>query len=412
MFDGSLLERVRADFPALRREVGDRRVAYLDGPGGTQVPRPVIDAVAEYLAHRNANTHGAFVTSRETDAVLADARAALADFVGAVTPREIAFGANMTTLTYALSRSLAREWGAGDEIVVTRLDHQANVAPWRQAADERGVTVRVVDFDPETGELNLAQLEALLSARTRLVAVGAASNAIGTINDVPRIAALARAAGALCFVDAVHFAPHRRIEVQALGCDFLACSAYKFFGPHVGVLWGRAELLERFSPYRLPPAPDTVPERWETGTLNHEGIAGAAAAVEWINALGRGADASLPRPEALRRAMAAIEQHETALFARLADGLAAVRGVRLYGPPPGRPRTPTAAFTLAGQAPDAVAAHLAERGVFVWSGDFYAPGVVERLGLAASGGVVRAGLAVYSGTDDVERLLEALAELA
>jgi len=406
------VDRIREQFPALRRRIDGRNAVFLDGPGGTQVPQPVIDAVVGYLCSHNANTHGAFATSVETDAMLTGAREAMADFVGAWSPCEVAFGANMTSLTFAVSRALGREWGAGDELIVTDLDHQANIAPWRLLAEDRGMVVRTVPLDPETLTLDLGRLDDLLSARTRLVAVGAASNALGTITDVRAAAAKARSAGALTYVDAVHLAPHRLIDVQTLGCDFLACSAYKFFGPHVGVLWGRQELLQRFQPFKVPPAADTAPERWETGTLNHEGIAGAAAAVEWIAALGADAAADGGRRASLERAWRAVEAHETQLLAALLDGLGEIPGTHVYGVPAGLPRTPTVAFTLAGHHPDAIAEHLAREGVFVWSGDFYAPNVMERLGLAASGGVVRVGLAAYNSAADVERLLSGVRRLA
>jgi cysteine desulfurase family protein (TIGR01976 family) len=275
---------IRPLFPALSQEVAGRPAVFFDAPGGTQVPTPVIAAISDYLAHSNANTHGAFATSRRTDETIAAAHQAMADLLGCA-PEETVFGANMTTLTFALSRALGRELGAGDEIVVTRLDHDANVAPWR-ALEERGVTIREVDVDIEDCTLDLADLEAQLSARTRLVAVGYASNAVGTINDVARVVALARQAGALSFVDAVHYAPHGPIDVAALGCDFLACSVYKFFGPHVGVLYGKAAQLERLRPYKVRPASNASPERWMTGTQNHEGLAGVTAAVDYLAGLG------------------------------------------------------------------------------------------------------------------------------
>ncbi|MFL5382457.1 MAG: cysteine desulfurase-like protein [Longimicrobiaceae bacterium] len=401
--------RIRQDFPVFEREAGGRPIAFFDGPGGSQVPRQVAGAVAGYLTLHNANTHGHFATSDETDAILAGARRAMADFVGG-DPGEIVFGANMTTLTLHLSRALGRAWGAGDEVVVTALDHQANVAPWRLMAEDAGMTVRVVPFDPETLQLDYAALESLLSPRTRLLAIGAASNAVGTINEVRRAAEMARAAGALTFVDAVHYAPHRRVDVAELGCDFLACSAYKFFGPHAGILWGRRELLERFRPYRLPPAPDFAPERWETGTQNHEGIAGIAAAVDWIAGLaGEGAGG---RREALRRAYEAMHEHESALFRALEEGLRALPHVRFHGAAPGRPRTPTAAFTVEGVSPDEVARRLGREGVFVWNGDFYATTVCETLGLADCGGLVRAGIAPYTTDEDVERLIDGVARIA
>jgi cysteine desulfurase family protein (TIGR01976 family) len=414
MHDRSFPERVRDSFLVFQRTLNGRSFALFDGPGGTQVPRAVGAAVAGYLTLHNANSGGAFATSIETDATIALARARMAEFLNAPAPREVAFGANMTTLTYHLSRALAREWGEGDEVVVTELDHQANVAPWRQAADEAGATVRTVPFHRETCTLDFDALERAVSPRTRLVAVGAASNAVGTVTDVARAARIAHEAGALCFVDAVHFAPHRLLDVQAIGCDFLACSAYKFFGPHVGALWGREEHLRRLTPYKVPPASDAVPNRWETGTLNHEGIAGAGAAVEWIAALA--GDEVPPPPAPLRptieRGMAALHAHEMETFTRLWDGLGDIRGVRRYGLPADGDRTPTAAFTVAGVHADAVAARLAAEAVFVWSGDFYAPTVIERLGLADVGGVIRAGVAPYTTADDVDRLLAGVERIA
>jgi cysteine desulfurase family protein (TIGR01976 family) len=404
MFDRTLNRAVRSHFPALARQIDGRSPAFFDGPAGSQVPRQVIDAISDYLAHHNANTGGAFATSVATDATLDGARETAADFLGAPSAREVVFGANMTTLTFALSRSLARTWREGDEVIVTDLDHQANIAPWRLAARDAGAVVKVVPFDPESCTLDLEALERLLSPRTRLVAVGMASNAVGTITDVGRVAAMAREVGALTFVDAVHFAPHRAIDVKAIQCDFLACSAYKFFGPHVGVLWGRTEHLAGLTPYRVPPASDEVPWRWETGTLNHEGIAGTAAAMEWIASLGGEGE----RRERMIEGMAAIHSLEGPLLRRLMDGLRAIPGARVHGPPEGHPRTPTVALTLAGRDPAAVAAELARAGIFVWSGDFYASTVVDRLGLRASGGVIRIGLAPYNTPEEVDRLLEHL----
>lgn len=400
------VEQIRSHFPALGRELNGRPFAYFDGPGGTQVPRAVAEAVSDYLLRRNANTHGAFATSQETDAILAAARAAVADFLGAG-PREVVFGQNMTTLTFQLSRSLAQSWRPGDEIVVTQLDHQANVAPWRLAAAERGVTVRTLPFHPESCTLAYEQMAELIGPRTRLVAVGAASNAVGTINEVRRLADAAHAAGALCFVDAVHYAPHRLVDVAALGADFLACSAYKFFGPHLGILWGREALLAELQPYKVPPASDAAPERWETGTLNHEGIAGTRAAVDWIAGLAGWAGGG-GRRDALRAAMEGLRHHEDALFERVLAGLRSSRGVRVYGVAPGAPRTPTVGFTVAGRTPGEVARALAEEALCVWDGDFYASTVIERLGLAESGGLVRVGLAPYNDAGEVERLLQAV----
>lgn len=390
---------IRGQFPALERRHGGHPIAYFDGPGGTQVTRTVADAVRDYLLHHNANTHWHYPTSEETDRILAAARASLGDFLGA-TPTEIVFGANMTTLTFHLGRALGRAWGPGDELIVTELDHHANVAPWRALERERGVTVRSVPLVLATGELDWPALERALSPRTRLLAVGAASNALGTVSDVTRACALARAAGALSFVDAVHYAPHALVDVRAIGCDFLACSAYKFYGPHVGVLFGRRDCLTALDPPKLAPAPDTAPERLETGTLDHEGIAGAGAAVEFLASLAAGGS----RRERLERTFAALHRRGQELVERMWTGLGEMSGVTRYGPPPGRPRTPTVSFTVAGRSSQQVATALAAEGVFVSNGDFYATTVVERLGLTAEG-LVRAGCACYTTADEVDRLL-------
>ncbi len=406
----SFAESVRSHFPVFERRFDGRPLAFFDGPGGSQVPRQVADAVAGTLLLHNANVHGSFPTSREVDGILAAAREAAVDFLGAGGAREIAFGANMTTLAFAFARSLSRGWEPGDEVVVTDLDHQANVAPWRRAAEDRGVVVRSVPFDPATMQLDLGALEAMLGPRTRLVAVGAASNAVGTVSDVARVAEMAHRVGALVFVDAVHYAPHRLVDVRALGCDFLACSAYKFFGPHVGLLWGKPEHMEALVPYKVPPCADTLPDRWETGTMNHEGMAGVAAAIDWIASLAPGPAAS--RREALRAAMERIEEHETRIFGLLLDGLEAIPGVRVFGPPRGAPRTPTAGFTVRGVHADEVARRLGGEGVCAWSGNFYATGVTEGLGIVQGGGLVRAGVAPYCTEDDVRRLLEGVSRIA
>jgi cysteine desulfurase family protein (TIGR01976 family) len=409
MSDSTFAERIRADFPVFERRIAGRPIAFFDGPGGSQVPRQVADAVAGYLTLHNANVHGRFATSAETDEILAEARRAAADFVNGE-PDEIVFGHNMTTLTFHLARSLGRAWGPGDEVVVTELDHQANVAPWRRMAADAGMTVRVLPVDLERMQLDYDALPGLLSERTRLVAVGAASNAVGTVNDVRRVAEMARAAGALVFVDAVHYAPHRLPDARELGCDFLACSSYKFFGPHHGILWGRRELLERFDPYKVPPASDEVPERWETGTQNHEAIAGIRAAIDWIASVaGEGPGG---RRDALRRSFEQLDSHEQRLFAVMEDGLRAIDGVRFHGVERGQPRTPTAAFTVDGCTPDDVARRLGEEGVFVWNGDFYATTVCDALGLSDRGGLVRAGIAPYCTDDDVRRLIEGVERIA
>ncbi len=401
------VDEIRRHFPALGRQHEGRTVAYFDGPGGTQVPRTVVNAVTDYLIHHNANTHWPYPTSQETDAMLGAARDAMADFLNAASD-EIAFGANMTTLTFHLARALGREWGRGDEIVVTELDHHANVDPWRALSQERAVEVRTVRLRPGSGQLDMDDLERVLSPRTRLLAIGAASNALGTVNDVRRAVDLARARKALVFVDAVHAAPHLLPDVGALGCDALACSAYKFYGPHVGVLFARRSLMEELDAPRVQPAPATPPEKLETGTQNHEGIAGAAAAVGFLASLSSGAEG---RRERLETAFAALHERGQSLVERLWTGLSGIRGVRLFGPPPSAPRTPTVAFTVAGHDSGNVAKALAKRAVFVSSGDFYATTAVGRLGCSGSG-LVRAGCVCYTTADEVDRLLEGVADLA
>jgi cysteine desulfurase family protein (TIGR01976 family) len=410
------VDEIRADFPSLERRHGGNLVAYLDGAGGTQVPRAVVDRMTEYLYHHNANTHWRYPTSWETDALILEARQILADFFNG-SANEIVFGANMTTLTFHVARALGRGWDESDEILITELDHHANVAPWRALERERGVRIAVAQMRPEAGTLDLEDLERKISARTRLVAIGAASNALGTIVDVPRIAAMAHARKALVFVDAVHYAAHAVPDVKAFDCDFLACSAYKFYGPHVGVLWGRRELIERLDVPKLDPAPDDSPERLETGTQNHEGIVGAAAAVDWLAALthreaerGRAANAA-GRVEALRIVFQELHQRGALLLRQLWDGLGQIQKVRRYGPPPGTPRTPTLSFRVAGQSCDDVAVALAERGLFVSHGDFYAATVIERLGVG-SDGVVRVGCSAYTTEDEIARVVDGVKAIA
>jgi cysteine desulfurase family protein (TIGR01976 family) len=397
----AILDGIRKQFPALERVHNGNPVAYFDGPGGTQVPASVGEAMLEYLYHHNANTEWAYPSSAETDEAIAAARQTFADFLNA-SPSEIAFGANMTTLTLHLTRAIGRRLAKGDEIVVTELDHHANSDPWRQLAQDRDLCVRTVRMIPETGQLDWDDFERQLNGRTKVAAIGAASNALGTVNDVERAARMAKEFGALVFVDAVHFAPHALPDVRAMGCDFLACSAYKFYGPHVGILYGRESLLELLDFPKLRPAHDNSPDKVETGTLNHEGIVGSAAAVDFLASLG--APGSSPRAR-LRSAFDDIHSRGTELFARLWDGLSRIDGVRVFGAEPNLPRTPTVAFTVRGVRSRKVAEQLAERGVFVSHGDFYAMTVVERLGLASEG-LVRAGCAVYTSEDEVERLVQ------
>jgi cysteine desulfurase family protein (TIGR01976 family) len=400
-----MIEEIRQCFPALARTHNGHPVAYFDGPGGTQVPRAVVEAMNDYLYHHNANTHWAYPTSEETDATIDSARSVLADFLNA-SPTEIVFGANMTTLTFHLARALGRGSEAEDEIVVTELDHHANIAPWRTLEKECGLKVRMVKMIPETGELDWDDLSRQLTRHTKLVALGAASNALGTINDVKRAGEMAHSLGAKIFVDAVHYAPHELINVHDWNCDFLACSAYKFYGPHIGILYGRRDLLDSLDFPKLIPAPDATPERAESGTQNHEGIAGAAGAVDFLASL-------TPGPTLRGRLHAAFQQFHKrgyVLITQMWNGLREIRRVRLYGPPPGAARTPTVAFTIDDVPSIEVAKKLAERGVFLSHGDFYAMTVVERLGLAPDG-LVRAGCACYTTAEEVDRLLAGVREL-
>ena len=420
------LSSVRSQFPALALCDADHPAIYFDGPGGTQVPQRVIDAMSNYLASSNANTHGPFRTSRETVAVLDAAHQAMADFLNAPTKEEITFGPNMTTLTFQLSRAIGRLLRPGDEILITRLDHDANRSPWL-ALQEQGIVVKEIDFEPDDCTLLLdgpgQSLAGLMSPRTRLVAVGYASNAVGTINPIRRIAEMAHAGGAWLWVDAVHYAPHGPIDVQELGCDFLVCSPYKFFGPHAGVVWGRYALLEELRAYKVRPAGDLPPDKFETGTQSHEAQAGVLAAIDYLAELGEthGAGYATDYPGfqgrrlALKQAMAAIRDYERPLFTQFVSGLSAIPGLKLYGiTDPARfdQRTPTAAFRLPNISPDEIAEYLARYGVYVWDGNFYAISVTEFLDLEATGGVVRAGLAHYNTAEEVDYCLARLAELA
>ncbi len=403
---------IRAQFPALAQEVNGHPAVFFDGPGGTQVPQRVIDAVADYLIHHNANTHGAFATSRRTDETIDAARAAMADFLGCAAD-EVIFGPNMTTLTFAISRAFGRDIRPGDEIVLTRLDHDANVAPWK-ALEEQGAIIRMVDIDTEECTLDMADMARAIGPRTKLVAVGYASNAVGTINDVATITQMAHAVGALVYIDAVHYAPHGPIDVQALDCDFLACSPYKFFAPHMGVLYGKREHLARLRPYKVRPASDDVPDRWETGTKNHEGLAGVTAAIEYLAELGQRIKPATTRRAALVQAMEAIKAYERRLSEQLIAGLLAIPGLTFYGiSDPARfdMRTPTVAVRLAGRSPRELADALGRRGIFCWDGNYYAINLTERLGVESDGGMLRIGLVHYNTAEEIELLLEALNEL-
>jgi cysteine desulfurase family protein (TIGR01976 family) len=401
------VEAIRAHFPALTRREGAHPVAFFDGPGGTQVPRVVAEAMTDYLLHHNANTHWAYPTSVETDAMLATARETLADFLGA-TPGEISFGANMTSILFHVARAIGRSLKPGDEIIVTELDHHANIAPWQALATERGAVLKWLPLDLETYRHESGALDALLSPRTKVVAIGAASNILGTVSDVAAMVALAKTVGAITVVDAVHFAPHALVDVKAIGADFVLCSAYKFYGPHIGICYGRHEATAALDLPRLEPAPDYVPECLETGTQNHEGILGAAAAVDFLASLA--VDATASRRERLGRVMHVLHERGEALLRQLWVGLQLIDGVTVFGPPPGTARTPTVSFHVQGHEAESVSRFLAPRGVYVSHGDFYATTVVRRLGLAHEG-LVRVGCSCYTTQDEIARVLDGVRAL-
>jgi cysteine desulfurase family protein (TIGR01976 family) len=400
------LTEIRKQFPALERVHNGYPVAYFDGPGGTQVPRYVVEQMSDYLYHHNANTHWAYPTSAETDAALEHAREVFAEFLNA-SPAEIAFGANMTTLTFHLSRALSLNYEPNDEIVVTELDHHANIDPWRRLAVERGVTIRTVRMDTATGQLNAEDLERYITPKTKLVAIGAASNALGTINDLKTIIAMGHNAGALVFVDAVHYAPHALIDVKELDCDFLGMSAYKFYGPHVGVLFAKRAHFEQIDFPKLVPSPDYAPENAETGTQNQEGMVGAGAAVEFLASLG----GQLTKRESLRSAFQEMHTRNSDLFNRLWNELSSIPRVTLYGPTPDELRTPTLSFTIENCTSTDAARRLAAKGLFLSHGDFYAYTIVQRLGLAPEG-LIRAGCACYTTEEEIDRLIEGVREIS
>jgi cysteine desulfurase family protein (TIGR01976 family) len=408
------LSSLRSRFPALSLTVNGTPAAFLDAPGGTQVPQTVIDAVSEYLATSNSNVHGSFLTSRRTDQAIEAAHAAAADLLGCEAD-EVVFGANMTTLTFAFSRAIGREFQPGDEIITTLLDHNANVAPWHALA-ERGIRVLEVGIRQEDCTLDMEDFARKLSPRTKLVAVGFASNAVGTINPVPQIVEMAHRQGALVYMDAVHYAPHHLIDVKALDCDFLACSVYKFFGPHQGIVYGKREHLERLRPYKVRPATETLPYRWETGTQNHECMAGTTAAIDYIANLGRQfSPQAAKRRDAITSAYNWIGQHERELCRQLIEGLVAIPGLTLYGiADAGRldQRTPTVGVRIKGHSPASLASALGDKGIFTWAGNFYALTLTEALKLEETGGILRIGLAHYNTAEEVERVLDELQLLA
>jgi cysteine desulfurase family protein (TIGR01976 family) len=440
---------VRAQFPALAEAVNDQPAVFFDGPGGTQVTQRVIDAISTYLTRSNSNTHGGFLTSQRTDETIEAAHSAMADFLGC-DPDEVVFGSNMTSLTFMISRSIGREIQPGDEIVLTRLDHDANFSPWK-ALEERGAVIKVVDIDIEDCTLDMDDLRRQITPKTKLVAVGYASNAVGTINDVAEVTRLAHAVGALSYIDAVHYAPHGPIDVRAIDCDFLACSPYKFFAPHAGTLYGKREHLQRLRPYKVRPATEELPGRWMTGTQSHEAMAGVTAAIEYLAELGRNVGGQQPRAtqhsvsndasnvqpddsaaresqydvsdatvsssrrQALLSAMNAIQDYERGLAEKLIAGLLDIPGLTFYGitdPQRFDNRTPTVSVRIEGRTPRQLAETLGERGIFTWDGNYYAMNLSERLGVEESGGMLRIGLVHYNTTEEVDRLLSALREIA
>jgi len=405
---------VRAQFPSLQTQVNGQGAAFLDGPAGTQVPTQVMHAIQNYLMSANANTGGAFLTSRRNDEIIGNTRAAMADFFHC-DKDEVVFGQNMTTITFAVSRALAREMEAGDEILLTTLDHDANFSPWK-ALEEKGIVIRQADIREADCTLDLEDLKRKLNEKTKLVAVGYASNAVGTINPVAEITKLAHAAGALVYIDAVHFAPHGLIDVKALDCDFLVCSPYKFFGPHMGTLYGKREHLQRYRPYKVRPCTEQVPERWESGTQVQELIAGIGGAVDYLAELGRHSDpGAKTRREALASAYRTTGAYETRLIWRLIDGLQSIPGVRIYGitdPQRAAERCSTLSLRIGNHHPTAIATYLGERGIFTWDGNYYALNLSERLGVESQGGMLRIGLVHYNTMEEVERLLTALREFA
>ena len=416
------VEQIRSRFPALSRTVGQQTAVFLDGPAGSQVPQSVADAVSHYLLNTNANRGAPFATAIESDQLLDESHSILADFVGTADPEEVCFGANMTSITFQVSRALAKSWKPGDEVIVSRLDHDANFTPWIRAAQDAGATVQYIELNPDDYTLNLDDLRSKLSERTRLVAVGYAANSTGTINPIKTITEAAHEAGALVYVDAVHLAPHRRINVSQLGCDFLVCSAYKFFGPHVGVLWGRRALLEQTQPYKLRPAPDSLPGRWMTGTQNHEGIAGAAAAIEYLASLDSGTETARSgsttsedkiRSAQLDRVFSRIEDYELALSRRMIEQFSELPGVKIRGITDANrltDRVPTISITVNQRTPKEIATRLAERGIFVWSGNHYALPFTEAAELEPDG-TLRIGALHYNTDDEIDRVTATLEEI-
>jgi cysteine desulfurase family protein (TIGR01976 family) len=420
-FDDTAVKALRAEFPALQQTINGEAIHFLDGPGGTQVHGSVIDAMGRYLREANSNAHGEFLYSHRTDQTAIAAQRALADFVNADSPDEIVFGPNMTSLTFNISRAIGKTLNPGDEIVLSRLDHDANIAPWL-ALQESGAVIRYVNFNHANCTLDMEQMEAAICSKTKLVAVGYASNATGTVNDVKRITELTHAVGAWMYIDAVHYAPHGPIDVQEINCDFLVCSTYKFFGPHLGALYGRYALLDTLPAYKVRPADNVPPGKFQTGTPNYEGMAGATAAVDYLASVGRRYggeyDDHFPEFDGRRRdlkvAMAAIRAYEAGLCHRLIEGLLDIPGLAIYGitdPTRYNDRVPTVSFTMEGITPQVIARRLNDANIFVWNGNFYALSVTEQLGLEKQGGMLRVGLNHYNTAEEVDFLLGVLSDI-
>jgi len=421
------LSYYRHYFPSLDLEFEGKKAIYFDNPGGTQVVQQVIDAMVTYFREANANTHGAFLTSNRTDQIIADARSSIVDFLHAASPNEIVFGPNMTSLTFAFSRAIGKTLKPADEIVVTILDHDANVAPWI-ALQERGVIIRTADVHPENVTLDMVDMRSKITNRTKVVAVGYASNAVGTINDIATIIRWAHEVGALAWIDAVQFAPHGPIDVQKLDADFLLCSSYKFFGPHLGILYGKAEHLEKFPAYKVRPASDSIPDRWETGTQNHEGLAGLVGVIDYLAMIGRENSSRYRqlfsansetgsyhgRQLELKVAMQALMDYERGLSAQLLSGLREIKGLQIYGITDTKQlalRVPTIACNIEGHSPRELAEHLASQGIFAWDGNYYALGIMERLKLESKGGALRLGMVHYNTINEIDRVLECLEQI-
>ena len=407
------IAQLREQFPALMQSVDGKSPIFLDGPGGSQVPQSVLNAMSAYLGHYNSNLGGAFFSSDKTVELMANARQAAADLLNAASAQNIVFGPNMTSLTFSFSRAISRDWLAGDEIIVTNADHFSNVSSWQQAAEDKGVKVNTALINEADCSLDMTQFESLLNSKTKLVAVTYASNTTGSINDIERIIELAHAVGALVYVDAVHYAPHELIDVQALDCDFLACSAYKFFGPHLGMVYGKKEHLEGFTPYKVEPAKDVAPGRWETGTQSFEAMAGFIAAVDYIAAISE-LDDGHTRREKLTAAFAKTKQHEMALSEHFLTRLVNYPRIKLYGIDNFdrlNERTPTFALTFEGLEPRAVSEFLGKQHICVWDGHFYAQGLCKQLNVLDTGGVVRIGCMHYNTVEELDKLFDMFDEL-